>query len=74
MPARELLRTSVDTKKSTGPDNIPFQLLKDSRQLISTLLCNIFNQCLWDGIFPEKLKMSIVTPIFKKGEESDPQK
>ena len=31
---------------------------------------NIFNLSLSTGIFPERLKVAKVTPIFKKGEKS----
>ena len=45
----------------------PIKRLKD---VLSTPLSLLINQSLCTGIFPEKLKVAQIRPIFKKGDES----
>lgn len=42
-------------------------LLKRVFPIFSDFMCIVMNQCLEDGIFPNKLKMAKVLPIYKKG-------
>ena len=50
--------------KSLGPNSIPMRILKN---LISTPLSHIINESFQSGIFPEKMKLAMVIPLFKKG-------
>ena len=62
--------TVVDNLKSTtsaGYDGIDVKILKRVIHIISSHLCAIFNQCLEYGVFPDKLKIARVIPIFKNG-------
>ena len=61
--------TSLDSKTSSGIDNISNTLLKSIQQHLSKPLSLIVNQMLKTGIFPDKLKIAKVIPLFKKGEK-----
>ena len=72
---QEVLRmlNSLDSNKSTGPDEIPVKLLKLIALLIAKPLSQLFNKSLTEGRFPSKFKEANVKPVFKsKGSPSDP--
>ncbi|KAF2343362.1 hypothetical protein FHG87_025882, partial [Trinorchestia longiramus] len=58
--------------KSTGPDGLGPQILKETAEVISEPLTNIFNRSLETGIVPDDWKRANVTPIFKKGNKQIP--
>jgi hypothetical protein len=60
--------TSLKSKNSLGYDNIPLKVLKISAPFIISTLVYIRNRSLSLGILPERLKYSIVKPVFKKGD------
>ena len=61
------LLKSVNTKKATGPDNIPPKLVKLSANVIDSHLCNIINKGLQNFSFPDAAKkIASVRPIYKK--------
>ncbi len=53
--------------KSTCP---PIKYLKLSAKVISPVVCEIFNKCMDEGVFPKSLKTAEVIPIFKKGDKT----
>ena len=53
--------------KSCGPNSIPVRLLKVLDPVISADLSILINESFKLGIFPDKLKVAKVIPIFKKG-------
>ena len=57
---------SVNIKKSSGPDAIPNKLLKIAAYSLGEPLCNLFNTCISQGVFPDIWKMSHIIPIPKK--------
>jgi hypothetical protein len=57
--------SSFSSKKAPGYDNIPMILIKNSVEFIIVPLMNIISLSLETGVFPEKLKMAKVIPIFK---------
>lgn len=57
--------------KSVGYDNIPTSLIKENADLFVYPLCHIINLSLTDGHFPDKLKYTVIKPIFKKGSVTD---
>ncbi len=59
-------------KSSSGYDKLSSKALKQFAPIIHPLIRIIINQSLITGIFPQKLKFAIVTPIYK-GKNSDPQ-
>ena len=50
---------------------IPNQIIKNSRNIISQSLADIFNASLQSSIFPDDLKLARVAPIFKEGDRDD---
>ena len=57
----------LKSKDSTGVDGISTKLLKQIAQAIVKPLTLIINQSLYNGIFPNKLKIAKVIPLYKKG-------
>ena len=55
-------------KSSAGYDHLSSKVLKDIADIVSTPLSIIINQSLCSGIFPSKLKIAKVIPLFKKGD------
>ena len=53
--------------KSLGPNSIPMKILKCLSSLISSPLSQIINESFQSGIFPDKMKLAKVIPLFKKG-------
>ncbi|KAF2347243.1 Reverse transcriptase domain [Trinorchestia longiramus] len=58
--------------KSTGPDGLGHRILKETAEVISEPLTNIFNRSLKTGTVPDDWKRANVTPIFKKGNKQIP--
>ena len=56
--------------KAPGYDNISMRVIKHSIHLISAPLSNIINLSLQKGIFPDKLKLTKVIPIYKANDPS----
>ena len=56
-------------KSSAGYDNLSSKLLKDIKGIISRPLSIIINQSLCSGIFPSKLKLAKVIPLYKKEDQ-----
>ena len=61
---------SLKSNKSNGFDDINANVVKQIYTLIKRPLIYIFNCSIQKGIFPDKLKIARVTPIFKSGEET----
>ena len=59
---------NLDSSKSVGPNSIPVKLLKILGLKISHPLATMINQSFSNGIFPSKLKIAKVVPIFTKGD------
>ena len=68
---RELLR-KLPNKNSTSPDGIPYILLKHSAEELAPILTEIFRIILDSGNIPKIWSTSIIIPIHKKGDKSDP--
>jgi len=62
---------ALEPKDSSGIDNISSKLLIQLAPIIHSVLRLIINKSLMTGIFPDKLKIAIVRPIYK-GKDSDP--
>ena len=61
---RELI-SKLPMKTSSGYDNISNVLLKKLKESVTAPLSIIFNKSLVEGIFPERMKMADVVPLFK---------
>jgi hypothetical protein len=56
---------------SCGPDNINTTLIKRSIEILCIPLCDIFNACICEGVFPAQLKMAKVIPLHKKNSKTE---
>ena len=68
---RKLLH-NINPHKASGPDNIPTRFLKDYADTITPALTLLFNASLEQGTVPSVWKKANVSPIFKKGDRSNP--
>ena len=64
------LITNLLNKTSSGIDNIFNKLLKQIKHIIVQPLTLIINQSLTSGIYPDKFKISKVTPLHKKDDRT----
>ena len=67
----EKIIKSLKTKKIYGHDEMSVKILKQNAPCISsplTYTCNKYNA---SGIFPNRLKFSIVKPVIKNGDRYD---
>ena len=58
---------------SPGHDEIPMKLIKDIIVIIMPVVCHLINCSIRSGIFPDKLKLTKVIPLFKSGDKSSVQ-
>ena len=65
------LLNKLSKSKATGLENISAKLIRECANLISIPLCNIFNNSLSSGLFPDDWNCARVTPLFKQGERTD---
>ena len=63
--------SSLDSNKSVGPNRIPIKKLKLLKNDISSQLSDIFNISFSTGVFPTKLRVSKVVPVYKKDSKLD---
>ena len=57
-------------RKAPGYDNISMRVIKHSFHLISAPVANIINLSLLQGVYPDKLKIGKVIPIYKTEDPS----
>ena len=67
----EKIIQSLPGKNSCGYDEISTRILKASAPFISSPLCCIINTSLNSGVFPTRLKYSVITPLHKKGDKNN---
>ena len=60
------------TNKSHGLYSCPVRVLKSSSSVLSLPLAHIMNNSVLTGKYPSKLKHAKTIPIFKDGDETDP--
>ena len=56
---------NIDLKKATTKNTIPPKILKTSCNTFTETLHNLFNECLITDNFPDNLKLTNITPVFK---------
>ena len=66
------LIAGLSSKKSSGPDDISASILKSINYPVSYALSWISNKSLSSGIYPDRLKVAKVIPLFKGGDASNP--
>ena len=62
--------SSLDSKKSIGPNSIPIIILKQHKDILSIPISILINQSFEKGVFPDICKIAKVIPIYKKGDET----
>ena len=62
----------IKPKKSLGPYGISSNTIKEILPSIIEPLIQNINQSLMTGIFPKGLKISKISPLYKKGDKQDP--
>ena len=60
----------LNPTKSVGPFSSPIKILKTLRVLVSEPLAYLYNRSFLTGVVPEKLKVSKVIPVYKKGSKN----
>lgn len=65
------LLNKLKKSKATGLDMISARLIRECADLICIPICDIFNQSINLGIFPDDWKLARVTPLFKEGNRDD---
>lgn len=63
---------NLKNKNSSGIDEIPPKLIKKCANELTTPYTILLNQSFDEGVFPNALKISVVKPIYKSGEKTDP--
>ena len=58
-------------KLSSGYDELSTSLLKNIINVVVEPLVHIINNSLKFGIFPDQLKLAIVVPVYKKGDNTN---
>ena len=61
---------SLEDKWSTDQLGLSSAILKRCKFNIVDILCTLFNRSIYEGIFPNSLKVATVIPLFKKGSRS----
>ena len=51
---------------------MPIKLIIANRDILSPVICNLVNQSLNTGIFPDSFKIAQIVPIFKRGDSRTP--
>jgi hypothetical protein len=62
----EKIINKINSKKATGADNFPAKLLKIGSPVLSRIITNLINSSITSGVFPDKLILALVTPLYKK--------
>ncbi|KAK3092025.1 hypothetical protein FSP39_024520 [Pinctada imbricata] len=66
------LLQQLDPHKATGPDEVSSRLLKTVAKQITPALTLLFQASLNQGKVPDDWKAANITPLFKKGDRSNP--
>uniref|UniRef100_A0A1B6M8U9 Reverse transcriptase domain-containing protein n=2 Tax=Graphocephala atropunctata TaxID=36148 RepID=A0A1B6M8U9_9HEMI len=64
--------SSFKNKYSAGYDEVPMPIIKNIKHLLVKPLAHVINSSFVSGIFPNRLKISKIKTIFKKGNTTDP--
>ena len=66
------LLSRLDSNKAPGPDGIRARVLRQCANSISPALCRLFQASIHTGYLPHDWRSANITPIYKKGDRSDP--
>ncbi|PFX22791.1 putative RNA-directed DNA polymerase from transposon BS [Stylophora pistillata] len=62
----------MPANKSSGIDNIPVRVIKDSLPVILSVIISLINASFSDGKYPRSWKLAVVSPIPKEGSHEEP--
>lgn len=62
---------NLKSSESAGFDEVSTKLLKSVIDYIADPLCKIINMCIENAIFPDKMKIAKVCPIYKSGAKNE---
>ena len=62
---------AINIRKSVGPFSISNRVLKEFNKVFAVPISHIFNLSLDSGVFPKKMKIAIVIPVYKKHDSLD---
>lgn len=62
---------SLRNTRSEGYDEISTKIIKVCCNELTKILTHLINMSFLQGTFPDKLKLSIIKPLFKKGDKDD---
>jgi hypothetical protein len=62
----------LQTKKASGPDEIPAIVLRECRETLAWPLLLLFKKSLCSGSLPQDWRDAVVCPIYKSGDKADP--
>lgn len=57
--------------KQCRTDDISVAIIKENAHLVAPPLLKLFNQSINQGVFPDRLKIANVIPLYKKGNKND---
>lgn len=63
--------SNIDITKGVKPDKIHQKFIKTCAYYLAKPLCLLYNKLLKSVIFPDQLKLSYVSPIYKSGDKND---
>ena len=74
MESSEILEliNSFGVRKARGYDEISIRTIKENKLSLVPVLTHLINLTIKSSEFPDCLKIARVTPLFKKGDVSDP--
>ena len=59
---------NLNKNKATGPNSFPISILKENIEILAEPIAIILNLSFQSGVFPDKLKIAKVIPVYKKGD------
>ena len=62
---------SLDDNQAAGPIEISIRLIKSCKLATDVHLQLALNECIKEKVFPTKMKLAYLTPVFKKGDKLD---
>ena len=65
-PGLQTALSQIDEHSSMGPDGIHPMLLKACAAELAEPLTVVFNKSIQEGVVPNRWKVAVVTPIYKK--------
>ena len=71
-PGVEKLLKDIKPQKAAGPDMIPGRILRECASSMAPVLAKIFQKSLLSGTLPKDWLNANVTPLFKRGDRSNP--